>query len=109
MQENIGYNIDSMELHDYLLDDLKRFGSKRTSSLLKGSYRILTSASYKMTFWFRIGTYCGQSRNLLLRNILYPVIRLYYTHISYLTGIQLPLGTKVGGYNVLSFFRNYYK
>lgn len=86
-----------MKLHDLLLEDLRRFGSKRTDSLLKGSYRLLTSASYKVTFWFRLGTYCEQSKNLLLRRICLPVIGLYYNHISFLTGIQLPIGTKVGG------------
>ena len=93
-----------MKLHDLLLEDLRRFGSKRTDSLLKGSYRLLTSASYKVTFWFRLGTYCEQSKNLLLRRICLPVIGLYYNHISFLTGIQLPIGTKVGGGIMFSHF-----
>lgn len=93
-----------MKLYELLKADLKRFGSKRTDSLLIGSYRLFSSASYKTTFWFRIGSYCRNSNSKLLRWMLYPFIQIYYNHISYLTGIQLPLGTRVGGGIMFSHF-----
>lgn len=52
----------------------------------------LLEESFKVTLWFRIGTYLQQRRNLLP---LYMLIKIIYKHVQHKTGIQLPCGTKV--------------
>jgi serine O-acetyltransferase len=56
---------------------------------------LLTNASFKITFWFRIGSYLRTKNNILYK-ILYALVAIIYKHNQYITGIQLPLGTKVG-------------
>ncbi len=55
---------------------------------------LITNASFKITFWFRIGSFLKQKRGLW--QILYFIVAIIYKHYQYKTGIQLPLGTKVG-------------
>lgn len=83
--------------YSLIMQDLKRFGDKpSTRSLLLGWPRIFTSHSFKVTFWFRIGSHCLMSRNFFCK-LFYPFIKIIYIHVQYLTGITLPLGTKIGG------------
>jgi serine O-acetyltransferase len=56
---------------------------------------LITNASFKITFWFRIGSYLKQRRSLFFR-ILYMIVFLIHKHNQYLTGIQLPIGTSIG-------------
>ncbi len=73
--------------------DLARITNKTGwISLLKF---IMFNYSFKITFWFRIGSYLKENKNVFT-NILYPLVYLIYRHNQYLTGIQLPLGTIVG-------------
>lgn len=54
---------------------------------------LLTNASFKMTFWFRIGNYLSSNNS----GFLLLVVRIHYKRLMYRTGIQLPIGTQVGG------------
>ncbi len=56
---------------------------------------LFTNASFKITFWFRIGSYL-QTRKGLLWKFLFLIISLIHKHYQYLTGIQLSIGTQVG-------------
>lgn len=58
--------------------------------------KLITNASFKVTFWFRIGSFL-QEKSPLLYKLLYRVVLIIYRHYQYKTGIQLYLGTKVGG------------
>lgn len=57
----------------------------------------LWKESFKVTFWFRIGTYVWKKyRKNKFWVPIYVVIKLIYKHIQHKTGIQLPIGTNVG-------------
>lgn len=60
----------------------------------RGNYisAYLLEESFKVTFWFRIGTYLQQRRNLFL---LYMFVKIIYKHVQHKTGIQLPWGTSI--------------
>ena len=58
--------------------------------------KLITNASFKITFWFRVGNYLREKRFSLCKP-LYWVAQVIYKHNQFKTGIQLPLGTKVGG------------
>ena len=55
---------------------------------------IITNASFKMSFWFRIGTFFSEER---CYRFLYALVFWHYKQLMYKTGIQLPIGTQVGG------------
>lgn len=70
--------------------DLKRSTNRLTKcSALRF---IITNSSFKMSFWFRIGTYLEERKH----GLMYLFVFWYYKQLMYKTGIQLPLGTKVG-------------
>jgi len=71
---------------DYARLNKRRFG--------KFGY-LITNHSFKITFWFRIGSYLRSKSGFykLLLAIVWPI----YKHYEYKTGIQLPLGVSVGG------------
>lgn len=52
--------------------------------------------SFSVTFWFRVGSYFKSKRNPLLVFLLIPVKIVYYL-ICHWNGVELPIGTKVGG------------
>lgn len=52
--------------------------------------------SFKITFWFRLASYTKSSGNLFCR-ILYPLTYMIYRHYSFLLGIQIPVGARIGG------------
>lgn len=56
---------------------------------------LFTNHSFKITFWFRIGSYLKEKGGvcILLR---FPVA-LIYRHYEYKFGIHMPFGTLVGG------------
>lgn len=64
--------------------------------ILLGCKKLITNASFKVTFWFRIGSYLQYKTNPLWKP-LYWIVKLIYKHYQYKTGCQLYLGTKVGG------------
>lgn len=52
--------------------------------------------SMMITFWFRIGSWLFSKHNIFARIANIPV-RIIYKFNGLLTGIQLPLGTRIGG------------
>lgn len=64
---------------------------------------LITNASFKITFWFRIGQYL-RLRNDFVSKILYGFVCLIYKHYQFLTGIQLPLSVNVGAGLVFSHY-----
>lgn len=53
------------------------------------------NASFKITFWYRIGCYL-KTKNGLFFKLLYLLVFIVHKHNQYLTGIQLPIGCKIG-------------
>lgn len=66
-------------------------------------FYLITNASFKITFWFRVGSWLKDKSGVF--RFLYAVVCIIYKHYNYLTGIQLPLGTRVGGGHILSSLR----
>lgn len=56
---------------------------------------LLFNASFRITFWFRVGSYLKEKRNVFAK-VLYLIVFAIYKHQQWLTGIQLAMGTKVG-------------
>lgn len=79
---------------DLIISDLHRVSNSKNSFFILLKY-LITNASFKITFWFRIGTYL-KSKNIFICKFLLFIVSIIYKHIQYKTGIQLPLGTKVG-------------
>ena len=88
----------------YLIrEDLKRI----TSNINVATFArcLLFNHSFKITFWFRIGSYLKDKRNIFSK-FLYGVVFIIHKHNQYLTGIQLPIGTKIGKGLFFSHFSN---
>lgn len=68
----------------------------RKQVILGGAKKLITNASFKVTYWFRIGSYLKSKQNPLYKP-LYLMVAILYKHYQYKTGIQLYLGCKVGG------------
>lgn len=80
--------------------DLKRL----TNINKKGGVKyIMTNASFRITFWFRIGCYLKEKRNWF-HKILYGIVFLIHKHNQYLTGIQIAFGTQIGSGLTFSHF-----
>lgn len=80
---------------DLLKSDLARVvgQSKGLCSLtaLKSYY---VSESFKVCFWFRLGSYIATKNNFIFKTLLY-LIKIKYLNIKRRTGVQLPLLTKI--------------
>lgn len=55
---------------------------------------LICNASFKITFWYRVLNWLKDKK---VMRLVYFVIYFYYKHLSYLTGIQLPVASKMGG------------
>lgn len=90
------------ELKELIKGDLSKLSPPNRINCIK---RILFNASFKITFWFRI---CGylKSKNSLVYKILYYISYAIYKHNQYLTGIQLPVKTRVGKGLTFAHFSN---
>ena len=53
---------------------------------------LITNASFKMTFLFRVGSYLQKKHC----KFFYYLVAWHYKQLMYKTGIQLPIGTQVG-------------
>lgn len=69
----------------------------------KSTLSIMTNPTFALVFWFRIGSWIYQKKNICVKICSIP-IRIIYKTITLLTGIQLPLGTCVGGYQISPLF-----
>lgn len=56
---------------------------------------LITSASFKITFWFRIGSYLKNKKGFIYK-VLYLIVFYIHKKNQYKTGIQLEIGTSVG-------------
>lgn len=99
--------MDWKECKNLILQDYNR---KETIKLDRGGFykyfvKLIANESFKVTFWFRILSYL-RNKGPLSKLLYYP-LRFHYMHVQRKTGIQLPIGTKVGGgYMFLSFRLN---
>lgn len=74
-------------------EDLNRFGINKGCFAL--IFKLITNASFMITFWLGIGTWLKGKRGIW--KILYWIVFFIHKHNQYKTGIQIPIGTKVGG------------
>lgn len=81
------------ETRSLILKDLKRLTKSHAGGVILRY--LFTNASFKITFWFRIGNYLKGKKGIW--KILYLIVFLIHKHNMYKTGIQLPFGAKVGG------------
>ncbi len=58
-------------------------------------YSYIAYESFQVMFWFRIASYLWERKKTCFW--VYEMVRLVYKHYEHKTGIQLPMGTKVGG------------
>lgn len=85
---------------DLIWDDLCR--TTDHPSKIAALKLMITNASFKMSFWFRIGSWLESRKKW---RMAYYMVFIYYKHLMYKTGIQLPIGTQVGGgHKILSFW-----
>jgi len=56
----------------------------------------ITSDSFKISYWFRIGSYL-QSKKSIGAKIAYLFVQLIYKHYEHLAGVWIPLGTNISG------------
>jgi|SRR5690554_1189632 len=78
------------ELKHLIKSDLERMTHYSTRQVLK---YLLFNASFKITFWFRIGSFIKHRKFLKL---FYPIVFLIHKSNQYKTGIQLNFGTDIG-------------
>lgn len=64
---------------------------------------LISNASFKTTFWYRICSYLQTKKGLFYKT-LYLFAAIINKHNQYLTGIQLPSGTSIGGGLLFSHF-----
>ena len=81
---------------------LKLIGGGNTSSII---LKILLNTHKNIVFFFRVGTFLKTKQNIVAR-LSYKLISLWYVRKQLLTGIQLPLGTDVGGGLAFIHFSN---
>ena len=60
-----------------------------------GVKNLLFNASFRITFWFRIGSYLITKHHIIAKLCLI-FVQLIHKHNQYLTGIQIGFGTKIG-------------
>lgn len=85
------------ECRRYVNSDLKRLTLGNKSGGVKLLLRYLTTnASFKVTFWFRIASFLCLKRGFGWK-ILHGVVALIRRHYAYKTGIQMGVGTNIGG------------
>lgn len=69
--------------------------SRNNFTFLNAIKLLLTNASFKITFWFRIGSYLYNKKSTP-SSIMMLFVSIFYKKIQYKTGIQLPLNTQIG-------------
>ena len=77
------------------------WGGNTSSIILK----ILLNTHKNIVFFFRVGTFLKTKQSIAAR-LSYKLISLLYVRKQLLTGIQLPLGTDVGGGLAFIHFSN---
>lgn len=88
------------ETKELIKGDLGRFGKINKSVGVK---YLLCNASFRITFWFRIGSYLKTKKGILFK-FLYILVLIIHKHNQYLTGIQLGIGSSIEGGLVFNHF-----
>lgn len=83
-----------------IFEDLKRLSNKKDIFTL--ARFLLIHPSFKVTFWFRIGSYLKEKKYIF--KFLYLIVYIIHRHNKYVTGIELPMGTKIGKGLVFSHY-----
>lgn len=65
-----------------------------TKSQWGGVKYLIFNASFRISFWFRIGSYL-QTKRTIPYKLLYGIVFLIHKHNQYLTGIQISFGTPI--------------
>lgn len=82
------------ECKKLISEDLSRLTGKKTIfTILR---YLLTNASFKITFGLRVGNYLRSKNNFVTR-ILLVLVALVHKHNQFKTGIQLDIGSDIGG------------
>lgn len=90
--------MDFKELKELIKSDNER----QPTGLLKWGG---VNASFRITYLFRIASYLKSKKNLFAK-VAILFVNLIYRHQQWLTGIQLPIGTKIGKGLVFVHFSN---
>lgn len=85
--------------------DFKRIRTRLSGGDFVCLLKIILLPQLNLIFYFRIGSFLKSKNNILAR-FIYPIIKLIYNYKQLLTGIQLPLGTNVGGGLAFIHFSN---
>lgn len=89
MERKISFKVIIELIHS----DLKFYG-KRTG--FWGLYRMVTSPSFRITFWYRLGIYFINCDSTIFKILFLPIVTLFHIHNQYLTGIQMPFKVECG-------------
>lgn len=79
------------ETKELIKSDLGRLGKVNK---LSGIKNLFCNASFRITFWFRIGSYLKTKKGVIFK-FLYILVLIIHKHNQYLTGIQLGFGTSI--------------
>lgn len=85
--------------------DFKRIRTRLSGGNFMCLLKIILLPQLNLIFYFRIGSYLKSKKNIVAR-FIYSIIKLIYNNKQLLTGIQLPLGTNVGGGLAFIHFSN---
>ena len=81
------------ECKSLIVSDLERL--TKINKWGGGGKSLLFNASFRITFWFRIGSYLITKHHFMAKFCL-RCVQLIHKHNQYLTGIQIGFGTKIG-------------
>jgi Serine acetyltransferase len=80
------------EYRSTLSEDINRLTLNKH---IKACKYYFTTASFKIIFWYRLGSYIKSKKGFL--KLFYPLVYFIELHIQWRVGINLVLGTKIKG------------
>lgn len=78
---------------DLICLDLNRLSYKNRMDFFRF---LITNASFKITFWMRIGNWLSKNKGLFYR-FFYIIVKVIHKHYQYKTGIQISINQEVEG------------
>lgn len=84
------------ECKSLILLDLYRLSGNNGGGKCRVLRYLFTNASFKITFWMRVGGWLKSSKNLFCR-VCSIVVFAIHKHNQYKTGIQISIGHSIGG------------
>lgn len=83
------------ECVNLIKQDKKRLVGGGNFSLIRCLYSF---PSFKVTFWYRIGSFLQTKKNKsILLKLIYKIVSIIHKHHSSRYGVGLPFGTRIGG------------